>query len=85
MVSFTSLGRDELMAQHERQQENYAALRAKKHAAGNLPTTRLRSSRTQWRAVMHCRRSIVSIACAGYVAKEVRRVASGQAGFFVKR
>ena len=32
MVSFTSLGRDELMAQHERQQENYAALRAKKLA-----------------------------------------------------
>ena len=30
MVSFTSLGRDELMAQHELQQENYAALRAKK-------------------------------------------------------
>lgn len=32
MVSFTSLGRDELMAQHEQQQENYAALRAKKLA-----------------------------------------------------
>lgn len=30
MVSFTSLGRDELMAQHELQQENYAALRATK-------------------------------------------------------
>jgi DNA-binding transcriptional MocR family regulator len=32
MVSFTSLGRDELMAQHEQQQENYAALRATKLA-----------------------------------------------------
>jgi DNA-binding transcriptional MocR family regulator len=32
MVSFTSLGRDELMAQHEQQQESYAALRAKKLA-----------------------------------------------------
>lgn len=32
MVSFTSLGRDELMAQHERQQENYAELRARKLA-----------------------------------------------------
>ena len=32
MVSFTSLGREELMAQHELQQENYAALRAKKLA-----------------------------------------------------
>jgi DNA-binding transcriptional MocR family regulator len=32
MVSFTSLGRDELMAQHEHQQENYAALRAQKLA-----------------------------------------------------
>jgi DNA-binding transcriptional MocR family regulator len=32
MVSFTSLGRDELMAQHELQQENYAALRGKKLA-----------------------------------------------------
>jgi DNA-binding transcriptional MocR family regulator len=32
MSSFTSLGRDELMAQHELQQENYAALCAKKLA-----------------------------------------------------
>jgi DNA-binding transcriptional MocR family regulator len=32
MVSFTSLGRDELMAQHELQQENYAALRGRKLA-----------------------------------------------------
>jgi DNA-binding transcriptional MocR family regulator len=32
MVSFTSLGRDELMAQHEQQQENYATLRAQKLA-----------------------------------------------------
>ena len=30
MSAFSSLGRDELMAQHELQQENYAALRAKK-------------------------------------------------------
>jgi DNA-binding transcriptional MocR family regulator len=29
-VSFTSLGRDELLAQHHSQQQNYAALRAKK-------------------------------------------------------
>jgi DNA-binding transcriptional MocR family regulator len=30
MSAFSSLGRDELMAQHELQQENYSALRAKK-------------------------------------------------------
>jgi DNA-binding transcriptional MocR family regulator len=32
MVSFTSLGRDDLLAQHELQRQNYAALRCKKLA-----------------------------------------------------
>ena len=44
MVSFASLGRDELMAVHEQQQQNYAALRAKKLA---LDLTRGKPSREQ--------------------------------------